>query len=242
MNSQGKVNNNGWRKPRTIDKYETFEKTFYIFCEGTKTEPNYFEGIKKHIEKNPLYRNKILIEIEGVGANTFGILNYAIDYIAKNNITKADIWLVYDKDSFPANNFNGVDIKVQQLNKKQKDITYHTAWSNQCIEYWFILHFDYYASDNDRPYYSAYLDKKFKAIGYDRYKKNDPNIFKKLLEAGNYEQAIRFACKREKECAGLTPTQSTPATMVHKLVESLKKYFPITDVEKEDDGNFVKNS
>lgn len=215
-----------WIKPRKVNTFvEPPEKSFYIFCEGKKTEPNYFEGIKRSIELNPLYKNSILIEVEGVGAETLKVLEFAEDYVRKNNISKAEIWLVYDKDSFPPERFNGVMDRIKQLNHQQKGVNYFAGWSNQCIEYWFILHFDYYVSNNDREFYIRYLNRKFQQIGCGNYKKNDPQIYDILKRYGNPELAVRYARKRLRDCSG-TPAESAPATTVHNLYIKLSKYFP----------------
>ena len=60
---------------------------------------------------------------------------------AKNKIQKGQIWCVYDKDSFPAKNFNAVIDRIKHLNLLNSDLQYHAAWSNECIEFWFFLHF-----------------------------------------------------------------------------------------------------
>ena len=45
---------------------------YLIVCEGGKTEPNYFEGIKKQVDKRFVDKLdiKIEIDIEGTGKNT----------------------------------------------------------------------------------------------------------------------------------------------------------------------------
>ncbi len=215
-----------WKKQRVINQYNAFEKRVFIFCEGKKTEPNYFEGIKRHIERNIIYKNKILIMIEGVGAETLGVLKHAIEYVQINEISDSDIWIVYDKDSFPAERFNRVCYDVDQLNMNQKKVRYHVAWSNQCIEYWFILHFDYYESDNDRQCYIAYLNSKFKTLGLDKYEKNDPLIFERLFKHGNPLQAVKHAAKRIECFHNATPSDMAPATTVHNLYSRLNIYFP----------------
>ena len=55
-----------WKKKRKQDYLKEKTNRYYIFCEGEQTEPNYFEGFKKAIEDNPIYRNMVLIEIERV--------------------------------------------------------------------------------------------------------------------------------------------------------------------------------
>ena len=68
----------------------------------------YFNGFKKLIEDNPIYRDMVLIRIEPCGAETMRVISQAERYVKDNHIEKGQIWCVYDKDSFPAKNFNGV--------------------------------------------------------------------------------------------------------------------------------------
>ena len=103
-----KVGTENWRKKRRQEYLEMKEFRYYIFCEGEQTEPLYFSGFKKLIEDNPIYRDMVLIQIEPCGAETMRVINLAERYIKDNHIEKGQIWCVYDKDSFPAENFNGV--------------------------------------------------------------------------------------------------------------------------------------
>lgn len=66
---EGKEKNN-WKKKRRQEYLEKKEFRYYIFCEGQATEPNYFQGFKRYIEDNPIYRDMVLIEIEGCQAET----------------------------------------------------------------------------------------------------------------------------------------------------------------------------
>ncbi len=214
------------KKVRQINKYSAIEKAFYIFCEGKQTEPNYFDGFKDEIKKNPIYKNLIHIEVKGVGAETLRVIEYAQEYVEKNRLKNAEIWCVYDKDSFPPTDFNAVSQKADALSNPEMGITYHVAWSNQCIEYWFILHFDLYTADNDRKYYRRYLNQKFASLGLGRYKKNDMEIFKILTEKGCPKLAIRRAAQRLQDCRGHTDADTKPATKVHELVQKLSIYLP----------------
>lgn len=47
-----------------------------------------------------------------------------------------------------------------------------------------------------------------------------------MTEKGNPKRAIKWAERRLKDCAGLTESQSVPATKVHLLVQKLAKYLP----------------
>ena len=97
-----------WKKKRRKEYLEKREFRYYIFCEGQQTEPSYFEGFKRYIEDNPIYRDRVLIEIEPCQA--------------KNKIQKGQIWCVYDKDSFPAKDFNGVEQRARQLSQGNPDL------------------------------------------------------------------------------------------------------------------------
>ena len=190
------------KKTRRIDHRPIIEKKYYIFCEGKETEPLYFEGLKKAIERNPIYRNMILVEIEGVGAETLKVLEKAEQKVHDQRLINAQIWCVYDKDSFPPDRFNRVSERVKTLNRTQSDVEYCTGWSNQCIEYWFILHFDFYDSNNDRKYYRNFLNKKFKKLGWHKYQKNNDRLFEILSRHGNPQQAISWAKQRLDCCSG----------------------------------------
>lgn len=54
--------------------------------------------------------------IEPCGAETMRVISAAEKYAAGKHITKGQIWCVYDKDSFPARNFNGVLERAESLN------------------------------------------------------------------------------------------------------------------------------
>ena len=73
---EGKEKNN-WKKKRRQEYLEKKEFRYYIFCEGQATEPNYFQGFKRYIEDNPIYRDMVLIEIEGCQAETMRVIGKA---------------------------------------------------------------------------------------------------------------------------------------------------------------------
>ena len=215
-----------WKKKRRQEYLEKKEHRYYIFCEGQQTEPLYFEGFKRLIEDNPVYRDMVLIEIEPCQAETMRVLGMAERYVKKNKIQRGQIWCVYDKDSFPASDFNGVADRAERLSQENRDLPYHAAWSNECIEFWFLLHFAYYTSNNHRSEYIHFLNDKFQEMGIGKYQKNMKNIFHILLEKGNPKLAIRYAKRIMAAGHGMTPAETTPGTKVHELVEELAKYLP----------------
>ena len=154
------------------------------------------------------------------------VIGMAERYVKKNKIQKGQIWCVYDKDSFPPEDFNGVEQRARQLSRENSDLQYHAAWSNECIEFWFLLHFAYYTSNNHRTEYISFLNDKFRDLGIGKYQKNMKSIFEILMEKGNPKLAIRYAKRIIKDGQGKTPTEMAPGTKVYGLGEELAKYLP----------------
>ena len=215
-----------WKRKRRQEYLELKQYRYYIFCEGQQTEPQYFSGFKRLIEDNPIYKDMVLIEIESCQAETMRVIGMAERYVQKNKIKKGQFWCVYDKDSFPACDFNGVVHRAMQLNKENPELQYHAAWSNECIEFWFLLHFAYYTANNHRTEYISFLNDNFKELKLGKYQKNMRNIFDILMEKGIPKLAIRYAKRIAKEGTGKTPTDIAPGTKVYELVEELAKYLP----------------
>ena len=111
-----------WKKKQRKEYLEKREFRYYIFCEGQQTEPSYFEGFKRYIEDYPIYRDMVLIEIEPCQAKTMRVIGMAERYVKKSKIQKGQIWCVYDKDSFPAKDFNGVEQRARQLSQGNPDL------------------------------------------------------------------------------------------------------------------------
>lgn len=95
-----KIGTDNWRKKRRQEYLELKQERYYIFCEGEKTEPLYFEGFKQLIEDNPIYKNMVLIEIEPCGAETMRVLSQAEKYVKDNRLSKGQIWCVLTKTAF----------------------------------------------------------------------------------------------------------------------------------------------
>lgn len=127
-----KVGTTQWKRKRRQEHLEMKKYRYYIFCEGEQTEPQYFTGFKRMIEDNPIYRDMVLIEIEPCAAETMRVIGMAEKYVMRNKLQKGQIWCVYDKDSFPASDFNSVVSRAEQLNKENPELQYHAAWSNEC--------------------------------------------------------------------------------------------------------------
>ncbi len=203
---------------------QDYDKLYLIFTEGTKTEPYYFEGFKKAIENNT---KQVLIEIVGVGKATTKLLEFADEFIEEFAIENAEVWLVTDKDDFQDTHFNKLVSECEKRDKrKYLNNWWHAAWSNECFELWFILHFSFYQAAATRNEYYRMLKTQFQKLGLKTYVKNDPNIFNLLSTKGNPQLAIHYAKKLYNEKKGQLPSIAKPCTTVFQLVEELARYLP----------------
>lgn len=216
-------------KRRNFEKKYKLPSPTLIISEGTKTEPHYIQGlvdliIKKYseINKNARHSMKDIIKIHGTGRNTNGLLKYARDLAAKpENKHYKRIWIMYDKDDFPLDNFDNTQFSIEDKECDDADRKFFAAWSNECIELWFILHFQDLISDVGREQYKeilkAYLD-------YDKAASDIYDIIDKN-EKSSVDLAISRAKKLYESYDNKTaPSKMVPATRVYELVEELRGY------------------
>lgn len=197
---------------------KNLRKKIYIFTEGEKTEPEYFQSIKSENK----CRN-IEIKIIGKGFNTLSLIDYIINY--KNSLNdkflprQDKIWAVFDKDSFVEN----FDIAI----KKAQDNEIEVAYSNECFELWYLLHFDLHVCDIGRDAYIKKLHKKLAILtknNVKKYKKNSPNMYNliKHLEPTAIKNSKHLLSIHKDEKSYF---KKTPSTTVFLLVEYLHTLF-----------------
>ena len=128
-----KNNKNISRKDRLKSK-RLAPANYLIVCEGKQTEPNYFNGLKKKINKNYGSKVDVLIpniEIKGTGENTTALVKYTDKFVNYSNKRYGQVWVVFDKD----------DYSDEQFDKAIKTCDYNVAWSNPNFELWLLMHF-----------------------------------------------------------------------------------------------------
>ena len=185
-----------------------------IVCEGTKTEPNYFEAFKTINRGTIIYD----IDVRGLGQNTMDVVDKAIELKQKGDYDR--VWAVFDKDSFSDNRFNGAIIKAAAHG-------IDCAWSNEAFELWYLYHFVNRETAMSRTEYQrAISDAVNKSPNYKlkkqyQYAKNDKCNYQIMNTYGSMEQAIRFAEAKSQEYNDQRYASHNPCTMVFKLVKQL---------------------
>ena len=183
---------------------------FLIVCEGAKTEPNYFEKFKGK------FGNLIFgIDCEGKGYNTLKVVEEAIRIRDKNPNKYNRVWAVFDKDSFPDNDFNSAIQKAKANN-------IGCAWSNEAFELWYLLHFQYRNTPTSRDDYKKNIENEInKKIPGFIYEKNSTEMYEILQNYGSQTQAIRNAEKLSQQYDNLNFANHNPRTQVYELVKQL---------------------
>ena len=185
---------------------------FLIVCEGAQTEPNYFR-------KFPVQTDLVELDVAGVGANTLSLVEEAIRQkgrAARNGKPYNQVWCVFDRDVFPAANFNEA-FRLANANGVR------TAYSNQCFELWYFLHFNF----NDAALHRHAYGKKLTGLIGKKYEKNDTGMYALLQD--KQATAIRNARKLLTRYAPCNPEQDDPSTTVHLLVEALNDFIADED-------------
>lgn len=184
------------------------KQSFLIVCEGLRTEPDYFNAFRM---------TAATVKAVGQAMNTTGLVNKAIglrDAEQKKKRTYDQCWVVFDKDDFPAKDFN------QAIALAHKN-GFRVAYSNQAFEYWFLLHFNLYKGPLRR---NRYADMLSQLIGA-RYSKTEgfgAVMYNRLLHL--QPQGIKNAEAVLAEISHGNPASEESSTTVHLLVKELNKY------------------
>jgi len=179
-----------------------------IICEGKKTEPNYFRGLKDDLELSSAN-----VEIVGAGCTPGKIVEHA-KRLCKEEKGKGDpfdkVFCVFAKDEHP--NYQEA---VDAASKHHFEVIY----SDPCFEYWLLLHYKYTRSPSVADGMLSALKKQLPD-----YDKSDRYIFECFQDKLEYAQ--ENAAKSLEDAESLKHARSAdagnPSTKVHILVNYLQ--------------------
>jgi RloB-like protein len=188
-------------------------KYFLIVTEGVKTEPHYFESLKRAIPRHAVQH----IDIKGAGDNTYRVVKLAKETREKSLRHYDEVWAVFDRDSFPAEHFN-------QAIQQAKSWGIETAWTNEAFELWYLLHFQFVQNGMSREQYRPFLERELtQRMGQPfTYQKNRADMYDLLQQYGDEKRAIEWAKQLESHFEGETDyANQNPCTKVHVLINAL---------------------
>lgn len=184
------------------------KQSFLIVCEGEKTEPDYFKAFRM---------TAATVKAVGQAMNTMTLVSKAIsirDADKKRKKIYDQCWVVFDKDDFPAKDFN------QAIQFAEKN-GFRVAYSNQAFEYWFLLHYNLYTGAIHR---SKYKDMITKLTGMPYSKSDGYGAVMYNLLLSRQQQAINNAETVLAEISHGNPAEEESSTTVQSLVVELNKY------------------
>ncbi|WP_270524885.1 RloB family protein [Longibaculum muris] len=210
----GREDRRGNRKSREQSRKRRVPELgyYYIVTDTDQTEKNYLEGLRDSIPEK--LRGKIVIKV--TKSRTVDLVKTCKEG-ASLYPQYSEPWIILDRDQVK-------DFDSIVRNAQQNEI--HAGWSNPCLEIWLHAYFGSMPNIQD----SVSCCNKF-ATEYERrigqkYDKAEKDLYKKLCEFGNEENAIKIAQQKRKQCIenGLSvPSKMIPCTMVDELIKEIRQ-------------------
>jgi len=195
--------------------YRLPQESILIVCEGEKTEPLYFEGLKILLDLR-----RVEIEIKGGITDPISIVGQSLQQRNKRTkraltapiVTRYDaVWCVFDVEIPPR-------AHLAQALAKAKNHGLKVALSNPCFEFWYLLHYRKTAALMQQPHHVLEALRRC----YPGYRKNDPAVISELFPSTKHAIQNAKLVLKEKGC-GEDLTDCNPSTHVHRLVEHLSE-------------------
>lgn len=181
--------------------YIPANRRILISCEGEKTEPFYFEEMKR------AWRLAIEIELVTAQGDPLSVVESALKYIGGGY---DEIWAVFDKDDFQ-------DERIKKAFQQAKQSDIRIAYSNESFELWYLLHFCYANTAIPRAELIKRLDEELCCS----YSKTDASIFYMIRK--NLCRAILHARKLNEEASmyDMGVINKNPFTGIFHIINSL---------------------
>lgn len=193
------------------------ELGYYLIVTDTEeTEKNYFDGLRDSIPEK--LRDHLVIKVEK--AKTKELVVRALELTSKEPQYRIP-WIVFDRDQV-----KDFDEIIQTAEKSGVG----AGWSNPCFEIWMYAYFGEMPMIKESYTCCDRFADKFEKITRQKYLKKDKDIYRKLVQYGNEEEAIQIADRCYKKCVDTEkekPSEMWPACMVQKLVEEIRKKITI---------------
>lgn len=187
-----------------------------ILCEGKKTEPKYFKGLKA--DRDRVSGDLTLDILDSDMTSAVELVEEAkrlIKQAKREDNPYAEVWIVVDRDSYPrhATAFsNARDVNNPSI---------HIAFSSICFEYWYLLHFAYTARSFAKADTLISHLKKKHMTGYRKSGDYYDDLKEMTDTAIKHARQLRRTHLKPDIDAGKKPYELKPYTDVDKLVRRL---------------------
>lgn len=189
------------------------ELGYYLIVTDTEeTEKNYFEGLRDSIPAE--LKDRLTIKVEK--AKTVELVKKALELVGKESQYRIP-WIVFDRDQV-----KGFDEIIWTAEKNGV----HAGWSNPCFEIWMYAYFGEMPAIRESYICCDRFADKFEKVTGQKYRKNDRDVYRKLVQYGDFEQAVVLVERSLKKCVDdgkKLPSEMWPACMVQRLVAEIQK-------------------
>lgn len=201
-------NKRGIRRSLRRQSKQPTRPKILIVCEGEKTEPNYFNGLR-----NELRLSSAKVEITGKSAsNPMGVVSFAKDRCGeeeRSGFPFDRVFCVFDR-----NNHGDYDKALREVEKtKRPEEVFHATVSVPAFEYYLLLHYEYTTTPCTSAQVLSRLKKHIR--GYKKGNKDILQITRNKLETAkdNARKSLTAARKSGSD---------NPITRAHELVEFMQ--------------------
>lgn len=191
-----------------------------IACEGSRTEPRYFEGIRQYL-RAPTIQVTI---VPHQGTDPLTVVQAADDERQKLKVGRRwssgdTAWAVFDGEEH-----QGTEAQRERWNtaiQRAASCDIRLAISNPSFELWYLLHYRDQRAALDRT--EALRALRAARPGYEK----DLALFSELHRADRTQQAVERASRLSTACEAVGWERwRNPSTGVHPLVEQLLALSP----------------
>jgi hypothetical protein len=182
-----------------------------IVCEGAKTEPNYFQGLKV---THRLSSANIKV-MPADGTDPMSIVRFAIEEIARTPEYNK-VYCVFDRNGH-ANYDQALDLVARSPLGRAGQLVAITSWP--CFEIWLLLHYEYTTAEFVATGTRSACEEVIRRLKrhYPDYDKRRAEVFSETAQhlptaMRNARQLFRFNQQNDV---------TNPGTGVHTLVEYL---------------------
>ncbi|WP_395761865.1 RloB family protein [Elizabethkingia anophelis] len=196
---------------KRIPKYSIF-----IACEGSNTEPLYFEKISEIMQDGDDYPFSITVypdrEEKSAKTDALGLVKVAIERKEKFD----EVWAVFDKDGYTKHSEAFALASLENVN---------IAFSSISFETWILMHYERCSKSFSKS--MGIIASKFFEKSYlpDYAKSGNFNLYPEIqpIEDVAFKNAAWLRNLINKECPGLPIYDSNPYTDVDNLVRKIRQ-------------------
>jgi len=186
-----------------------------IVCEGGKTEPIYFEALRKH---RRLTATEVRVCPSERGSHPKSVVECAVQLVNDAKQTEhvsgdpyEAVWCVFDRDSH-ANIHEAID--------RADAREFRLAYSNPCFELWYLLHYEYTTAHINSRTALSKVNKRIPEYG------KSANVYDQLIALQSAAMSNAEKLKQHHESSGGLNRESNPHTTVDELVTYLNGLEP----------------